>query len=327
MISFCTLFDSAYLSRGLVLYDSLKKYSPDFHLYIFAFDDLCYNILVSLSLENATIISLKMLENNDLLEAKKSRTKAEYCWTCTSSAIDYVLTNYNVPACTYIDADLCFFNSPSVLCEELNDEKSVLITEHRYSKIAGLYEKRRAGRFCVQFITFVDNPESRMVLSDWKNKCIKWCYNRYEDGKFGDQKYLDEWPGKYKNIQIMRHLGGGVAPWNVGQYKIFMEDNSLYGIEKATKRKFDLIFFHFHFVRFHEEGHVDLGWNYISQSIKEIIYYPYILKIVETEKLLSKLNPEYRTSFHKNNPENLKDIFKSFFKSVSKYNIVKIPNI
>jgi hypothetical protein len=304
------------------MYNSLKEHTNNFHIYIFAFDDLCYNILVALSLKNASIISLKMLENNDLLEAKKTRTRAEYCWTCTSSTIEYVLTNFNVSTCTYVDADLFFYRSPAVLFEELNNGKSVLITEHRYSKISSLYEKKRAGRFCVQFITFTNNPESRNVLTVWKNQCLNWCYNRYEDDKFGDQKYLDEWPVKYKNIQILNHLGGGIAPWNVGQYKIFKDNNFYFGIDKATKKDFELIFFHFHFVRFLKNGYVDLGWNYISRSIKEMIYYPYILKVAETEKMLLELNPSYSTSFYRNKHENFKEMLKSLFKSISRYNLV-----
>ena len=45
MMNFCTLFDSFYLSRGLALYESIKEHTEDFHLYIFAFDDITYEIL------------------------------------------------------------------------------------------------------------------------------------------------------------------------------------------------------------------------------------------------------------------------------------------
>jgi hypothetical protein len=278
-----------------------------------------------LNLEKTTIIPLEKLENQELLKVKNSRTKAEYCWTCTSSTISYVLENYNVPDCTYVDADLLFYQSPSILLKELNSTHSVLITEHRYSWFAKMYEEKRAGRFCVQFITFTNNVESKIILTRWINQCIDWCFDRFEDSRFGDQKYLDEWPAKYKYIQILNHLGGGVAPWNVGQYKIF-EDNSFYfGIDRATKKKFDLIFFHFHFVRFLENGYIDLGWNFISRSIKEIIYYPYIMRIVETERMLSEINPEYRTTYYNMTTGNLREMFKSNIKSISKYNIVKIP--
>jgi hypothetical protein len=327
MLNFCTLFDSVYLSRGLVMYNSLKEHTDDFHLYIFAFDDLCYKILYSLNLENVTIVPLKLFENDELLEVKKSRSRAEYCWTCTSSSIEYVLTNYNVPSCTYIDADLFFYNSPAVLCDELTDGKSVLITEHRYSAISRLYEQKRAGRFCVQFITFINQPDSRRVLTDWKGKCLDWCYNRYEDGKFGDQKYLDEWPEKFKNVHIMNHLGGGVAPWNVQQYQIFVDNGQYLGIEKTTKTKFDLIFFHFHFVRFLADGSIDLGWNFIGKSIINTIYLPYIVRILETEIMLSKISSEYRTTYSNINPVNLKDHIKTVIKEVSKFNIVKSPNL
>lgn len=328
MYNFCTLFDTAYLSRGLVMYNSLKQHTDNFHLYIFAFDDLCYTMLSTLNLDNITVISLSMLENNDLTEAKKTRTRAEYCWTCTSSVIEYILVNYNTPDCTYLDADLFFFRSPSAIFDELKkSEKSVLITEHRYSTLSGYFEQKKAGRFCVQFITFTNNPESRHVLNIWKNQCLNWCFNKYEYGKFGDQKYLDEWPEKYENVHILNHQGGGVAPWNIRRYNIIEKNNSLYGIDLATNEQFNLIFFHFHFVRFQENGKVDLGWNYLSKKIKRIIYYPYILKIIETEKMLSDLNPEYRISFYKNSSRNFKEIFKSFLKSSSMFNILKIQDI
>ena len=178
MMILCTLFDSFYLSRGLIMYESLKETINNFHLYIFAFDDFSYRILKNLELDRSTVISLQEFENQELLKAKDTRTRAEYCWTSTSSVIEYVLDKYKVESCTYLDADLYFYGSPSVLLDELSGEKSVMITEHRYYGLAHIFEQKRAGRFCVQFITFRNEKESRKILGKWIKQCIDWCYNR-----------------------------------------------------------------------------------------------------------------------------------------------------
>ena len=143
------------------MYESLNDQSNNFHLFIFAFDDLSFKILQKLSLDFTTVISLDQFETDELREVKKSRTTAEYCWTCTPSTVSYILKNYDVPHCTYIDADLYFYSDPSVLISEMEENgKSVLITEHRFSPLPRLYEEKRGGRFCVQFITFL-NKESK----------------------------------------------------------------------------------------------------------------------------------------------------------------------
>ena len=92
------------------MYESLNDHSPDFNLYIFAFDDLTYEILLNLNLNNVTVVSNNEFETEELKEIKKARSKAEYCWTCTPSVISYVIEKYNVPDCTYLDSDL-FFNN------------------------------------------------------------------------------------------------------------------------------------------------------------------------------------------------------------------------
>ena len=109
MRNLCTLFDSFYLSRALVMYDSLIKTNFDFHLYVFAFDQLSYDILQKLNLEKITTVSLSEFEDEKLLSVKNIRTKAEYCWTSTPSIIQYSIKKFNLPDCTYIDADLYFF--------------------------------------------------------------------------------------------------------------------------------------------------------------------------------------------------------------------------
>jgi hypothetical protein len=307
------------------LYESLNDHSSDFHLYIFAFDDLTNEILLNLNLDKITVVSLREFETTELKKVKKERSKAEYCWTCTPSVISYVLEKYNVPDCTYIDSDLFFYSDPSVLILELDQHnKGVLITEHRFSYLPRLYEEKRAGRFCVQFITFRNEEDSLKVLDKWRKQCINWCYARYEDGKFGDQKYLDEWPLTYQNIHILKHLGGGIAPWNLNQYRYNKDGNSITGRVKKTGLAFKVVFFHFQYVKLLENGSYDIGWYLIPSSVKKLFYSPYLKKIANIERRLQKLNVSYRTGFTKFKTDRMKNFLKTGSKIVFGYNIMKI---
>ncbi len=281
--NYCTLFDSHYLSRGLAMYESLLRHSNNFHLYIFAFDDDTYQTLRRLNLEKTTIISLQQFEDEQLLAVKPTRTRGEYCWTCTSSTIFYVLKHFAVSSCTYLDADLFFFADPLVLIKEM-EENSVLITEHRYTD---RYERSgKHGTYCVQFITFRNDRFGMGVLRWWRDACLDWCYARSEDGKFGDQKYLDDWPEKFPGVHVLQNLGGGVAPWNVQQYMFFDKEGSLYGKERKSGREFKLIFYHFHSLKFLKHKKLDLGRHEISREVRERIYKPYLIEILNINKKL-----------------------------------------
>jgi len=281
---YTTLFDSYYLSRALAMHESLLKNSPDFHLYIFAFDDKSEQILNELNLAKVTVIPLREFEDERLLGIKATRTKGEYCWTCTSSTIYYCINRFNLDHCTYLDADLYFFSNPNVLVDELNGD-SILITEHRYTEKYD--QSATSGKYCVQFMTFRNTPEGMEALTWWRDRCIEWCFDRFEDGKFGDQKYLDDWTTRFKGVHVLEHRGGGVAPWNVQQFDI-EETPVCYRVkEKSTGRAFDLVFYHFHGVRFLKNNDADLGAYNLSAGVKKLYaeYFKAIIKV--NQKLLS----------------------------------------
>jgi hypothetical protein len=239
---FCTLFDSNYLTRGLAMYLSLKKSCPNFVLYIIAFDDICLKILFRLKLENVVVISLAEFENEELLKVKPTRTRQEYCWTCSSSSILYCIQKYDLEMCVYIDADMIFFEDPQVILDEMGD-KSILLTEHRLPEEGNKIEKN--GRYCVQFMPFKNTLQGMTALTWWTDRCIEWCFNRFEDGKLGDQKYLNDWTTRFSGVHIMEHLGGGVAPWNMYRYNILDKEGKLVVKEKKTEIEDDLVFYHF----------------------------------------------------------------------------------
>lgn len=290
--NFCTLFNTAYLSRGLALHASLSSVCRSYHLFVFAFDDNCYEYLKNSGLPNLTVISLREFEDEQLLSIKGSRTATEYCWTCTASTILYSIERFGLDHCTYLDADMEFYSDPASLFSEWQ-HASVMITEHRYTPE---YDQSAvSGRYCVQFMAFRNDTRGMQVLRDWRNDCIKWCYARVEDGKFGDQKYLDSWQERYEGVHVLQHPGGGVAPWNVQQYDISIQDGVLMVTHATGSSPVPLVFYHYHGLRFYEAGLVMLAGELyeIDGSVVRHLYAPYVFRLLSLGNQVKSLHPSW----------------------------------
>ena len=292
MMNFCTLFDSYYLDKGIALYKSLEQVSDDFHLYIFCFDDRSRDILKSRNMPHATILHHTDIENETakLLELKKERSKAEYCWTCTPVIIEYVLNHYPVESCTYIDADLYFFANPQIFFDEIKDAGAdIVITEHRFTN--SLKDKRylrRSGKYCVEFNYFNQSENAKEALNWWKEKCFEWCYHLYEPERMGDQKYLEKFPTLFKGVHELQHLGGGTAPWNLAQYELknVENDGKVVLREKKNGKNFPLVFYHFQNIRYLSDAKVNINSCTHSKELKDAIYRPYLICVEKVRKEL-----------------------------------------
>ncbi len=239
MINFCTLFNSYYLQKGIATYLSLEKVTDEFHIYVMAFDKECYESLKSYGFKHMTVELLDDFETPELLAVKAERNMAEYCWTCSAAITYYFVNKYKLPSITYLDADLYFIHNPKILIDEIGDA-SVGLSEHWFG-----YKNERAGRFCVQFVYFKNDEEGMKALTWWKDSCIDWCYSRYEDGKYGDQKYLDYIPERFSNVYIIKNRGCGVAPWNMKKYKYYCNGELEYNNIRNP-----IIFFHMRLIIF-----------------------------------------------------------------------------
>lgn len=296
MLNFCTLYNSNYAAKGLAMYWSLKRVCPEFRLFVFAFDDILAEALKKMKLPEVTVVPLSEFEDEELLSAKQTRTTGEYCWTCSSSTILFCLTHYQMDYCTYIDADLYFFSNPQVLIDEMGDD-DVLITEHRYSQ--PYKEQEKAGKYCVQFMTFKNTDRGLAVLKWWRSRCLEWCFARMEDGKFGDQKYLDDWTTRFEGVHVLQHLGGGIAPWNVEQYEFSgkMDENRIkriVGVEKISKKEFDVVFFHFHACKCFKKGWLReffYEWDgRIAADARRLLYNPYEKEQIKAFRKMRKID-------------------------------------
>lgn len=187
---FCTLFDRGYLIKGLAMMLSLLKNCPNAKVFVLCMDTVTYDVLTSLKLNWVVCIKLEDVEDERLLDVKRDRGVAEYCWTLSPVFPSFVLEeNSEIDYLTYLDADLYFYSSVDPIFEEI-EKSSVAIIEHRFTQ--RLKDRVVNGRFCVEWVSFRRDKEGLACLSRWREQCIEWCFYRLEDNKMGDQKYLDE---------------------------------------------------------------------------------------------------------------------------------------
>lgn len=265
---FVTLFDNNFLPMGLCLHESLTNTSQKFKLWVVCMDNQVEAHLRQLNLPNVGLIPLVEVEGEALLKVKQSRTAGEYCWTLTPFTAQFVFErDSNAERVTYLDADLFFYADPALLLDEFsNSGKHVLITEHAYPpKMASSKRALRSGRFCVQFVTFRRTAEAAKVMIWWQARCLEWCFARVEDGKFGDQKYLDNWPTLFGDqVHVLEQRKKTLAPWNV-EYFSELEENSLAPV-----------FYHFHGFRYIAPGKVRLYSGYRISPAGMALYDQYL---------------------------------------------------
>lgn len=252
--NYCTLFDSGYLDKGLVLCESLNQVTESYMLYILAMDSKCENVLKDMKLNNVVVVSLEEFEDEDMKQARMNRSHTEYCWTCSSAFVYYLIHKKGLDNCTYIDADMKFYCSPNILVAEIKENGcSIGIMEHDYpDNIEGRHFFKSSGRFCVEFNTFFADMNGLKALSWWKQQCLDGCREQSDGKVFGDQLYLQDWPTRFDGVYVHKNRGAGMAPWNIMKYHYDENQNIVY----MKKNIVNKIFYHFHGVKLIDQNHI-----------------------------------------------------------------------
>lgn len=189
---YSTLFDSKYLSKGIVLLKSLKEVASDAFTYVLCLDRFSHETISKLGLADR-IFTLDLIDSEELRKANSNRTHQEYCWTLASYFTNWVREKENLDEITYLDADMMFFSSPESIFDEIGEAATGIIP-HRFTPQKQYLEVN--GKYNVSWVTFKGQMGAQ-ILKDWSNKCLDWCYNKAEPERMGDQKYLDFWKKEY----------------------------------------------------------------------------------------------------------------------------------
>ncbi len=285
---FCTYFDVNYLARALTMYRSLRRHCPEAVLWALCFDNASAATLAKLGDPALRPIVATDFERGDnlLVAAQAGRSRVEYYFTCSPSWPLYLLREHGMDELTYVDADYLFFADPAVLWSEMSDA-SLGIIGHRFPP--ELISREAYGRYNVGIIAIRNDQRAGDVLAWWRQRCIEWCYDRLEEDRYNDQKYLDTAVELFDGIRVLESKGIGVAPWNWMNYSFGQSPQG------PTVDGEPLIAYHYHGLRLYGSHLYDARlarYGRMPRSVRTILYRPYLQELRATEHELAVRVPE-----------------------------------
>lgn len=278
---YATYCDSNYLGRLKSLHASMVRHCGPFELHVLAWD-----AGVAKWCRGAAGVRCELASDyktDDL--PGPARTTVETMWTIGPQWIVYTMKKTGQPV-TYVDADIMFHSSPEPVFAEIGAAPAAVFP-HGFARLSqGLpgptVESHEVfGKYNVGLAYVAD----RAIAEEWAAQCREWCYDRVEEVpipdrklRYGDQKYLDDWPVKHA-AHIVQHPGAELGPWAVHTRALNMSDGVIHFGNRPL-------------VSFHYSSYLELPEGRLQYTRPEyrltarqqdIIYGPYI-KEMERQK-------------------------------------------
>jgi hypothetical protein len=287
----CTYFDRGYLAQGLALWASLARHDASAVLWVLALDDETAGVLCDLREPRLRVLTLAELLAADsaLAAVQAGRSRSEFIFTLTPCLTRHLLRAHpEIERLTYLDADLFFFSDPAPIWRELGDG-SVLMVAHGYP--AWHDDAARYGRFNVGVLVFRDDANGRACLDWWRTQCLASCALTADGTRYGDQKYLDEWPRRFAGVVESRHPGVNVAPWNWARHRFELCND---GVRVDGE---PLIVFHFAQFRRVSGSWFDSGqleYGIMPLRLRSRLYGEYWGALAAAEAAVRAVRPEFQ---------------------------------
>lgn len=276
--SFCTMFDSAYAARGASLIESIRRSGEHSEILVLCLDEAVEELLSPLIEDlNLRLIPLSTLKSkfDALAQTENSRSLIEFYFTCSPFLLKYCQIGKPKGHVTvYLDADLYFYENPSVVIKEMSDA-SVAIIPHRYPWFIKSLSKKY-GTYNVGLLAFRNNTEGDKVLDWWATQCADWCHDYPQKGKYADQAYLSTFASLSNSVTVLENPEFNLAPWNTATHSLGHTSGGFF-VEGRP-----LVFFHFHGLKKSGCRWQSSQVNYLSPMPKPLfhsLYRPYVESI------------------------------------------------
>lgn len=240
-------FTFSYLNRARVLYRSLRRHHPEWHLVALITDRPPPGVDIDLSSEDFD--EVVWFEDLDVPGGRAWLFGHDIVEACTAVKGPYmhqVCSKGGFDAIVYLDPDTALFERLAPVMERLADHGGVL-TPHLLDpedQVQAILDNElatlRTGIFNLGFIAIRTDGEGAAFARWWNDRLLAYCHDDIPRGLFVDQRWCDHVPAFFPTFHILRDPGFNVASWNLSRRKIDIDWSGQVRVNGAVLR-----FWHF----------------------------------------------------------------------------------
>lgn len=222
-------FTFSYLNRARVLYQTLRRFHPDWELVALITDEPPPGFSVDLEQEPfdrivwARDLGIPQFDSwlfqHDVVEACTA-VKGPFMLQACATGADAVI---------YLDPDIALFGSLEPL-ERLLEDHDILLTPHLIDPnddpaaiLDNDISASRTGIFNLGFVAIRTSGEGARFARWWSDRLLSYCFDDIPNGLFVDQRWCDHVPALFDKVKVLRDPGYNVASWNLSRRRLAVE--------------------------------------------------------------------------------------------------------
>lgn len=222
-------FTFGYLNRARVLFQSVKRYHPDWHCVGLITDEMPPGFEWR---SQEPIDEIVYASDLPIPDFRKWLFKHDIVEACTAVKGPYALhaVSLGYDAVVYLDPDTCLFSPLTAVLLAL-ESADIALTPHqlvpdstRQAIIDNELTSLKTGIYNLGFLAIRTTGEGRRMAQWWNDRLLSFCYDDVSKGLFVDQRWCDHVPSFFDRVTILRDAGLNVASWNLSNRTITFDE-------------------------------------------------------------------------------------------------------
>jgi hypothetical protein len=207
--AFCCVADSQYVPFFFALLQNLRKvHSGPLEVHFLAVDALAEDLVRAELGGEVHFYRLETVWEPEELDRILARPVSLRALSSKARLLLRARENSSAEALFLLDLDMYFFRSPAHLNQAFGDSHTLLFPQwsdrFTWARLHGVFNSGMVGA----------RKGSETLLSWWSKACWISCELDVENGRFGDQAFIDHALCQFTGVRVYKGHDEDVAPWN-----------------------------------------------------------------------------------------------------------------